>query len=958
MKLLKTLAVLFLTLINIACLQGSESQISIVIKKGSPEVVKFAARELQDYLKKISGKKYPVITDDKNVSGRIIMVGQSRYTDKFKIRKKFEPDAFIIKSAGANLVLAGDDLDKGRGNIIPFDYRTSRKGSLFAVYTFLEKFYGVRWYWPGKEGEVVPEKKQITIPENADIYEKPAFLWRYCWFVIATDQYPSKVKDWEVPVWCMRNKMGISIGSPWSFSHSWGRYLTNKHFAKHPEYYALVDGKRIPLKKPFMSKQVCTSNPEVVRIFADRIRKGRKSTDDAIVSISPNDGLGFCECANCKALDHPELYSAKEGYKGIVLSDRIYTFVNKVAREVKKTHPDLRIGIFSYTVVRPIPRALKKLENNVVISMTQTNAHYRNKKYKQYNRQRLEEWKRMCSAFVGRDYLGNYSFAGVMHPQTKIIAEDLRFMKANNYIGFYSECSMDFAANFLNYYITAKLTWNPDANVDKIVDDMCRKAYGTAADKMKEFYSLMETSFNNCSTVGIHPGNIPDWYSEETLQKAFRLLEDAEKTANTDAVKKRIRYNMAGLEYTEKVVSLFRIYRRLCDSGLPMGIVGYTPDFSKKYSREQIVSLLKSAKKTGKEITAMLDKHKGSTLLQPYPFQRQNSVKRWFKTVDEYLLLYGKNSKDTEISSLPIEWKFKTDPQNIGLQQKWFMVKLNDSSWKKIRTDSNWEKQGYPKYDGYAWYRQNIRMPETITGKYVLRIGAVDESCWIYVNGKLAGQYIFNINKDPDGWKKAHDFNITKNLHPGNNNITIRVHDTKFAGGIWKRVFLINKKQSVSKIVFSEDFDTSQRVDKLHKHLKDANIQIEKQALNIQVNKPFPAACSITLPRIKVSANKDYMITIAFKSNDVKENIKEKKFWLKKPRLPNARIIFLDKKNKTCVSTRKYVWFGGKFKEHTNNWELLRKVFQTPANADNISLTLFFNAQGNYWIDKITIEEL
>jgi outer membrane lipoprotein-sorting protein len=100
------------------------------------------------------------------------------------------------------------------------------------------------------------------------------------------------------------------------------------------------------------------------------------------------------------------------------------------------------------------------------------------------------------------------------------------------------------------------------------------------------------------------------------------------------------------------------------------------------------------------------------------------------------------------------------------------------------------------------------------------------------------------------------------------------------------------------------------------------------------------------------------MITIAFKSNDVKENIKEKKFWLKKPRLPNARIIFLDKNNKPCVSPRKYVWFGGKFKEHTNNWELLRKVFQTPANADNISLTLFFNAQGNYWIDKITIEEL
>ena len=168
---------LIMTLISITCLCGNAAQsISIVIKKDAPKVVRFAAKELQGYLKKISGKKYPVITDDMNVTNRMIMVGQSKYTDKLKIRKKFDADAFVIKSVGKNLVLLGDDLDKGRGSLIPFDYRTSRKGSLFAVYTFLEKFYGVRWFWPGEEGEVVPKTATIIIPQNIDVYEKPAFF--------------------------------------------------------------------------------------------------------------------------------------------------------------------------------------------------------------------------------------------------------------------------------------------------------------------------------------------------------------------------------------------------------------------------------------------------------------------------------------------------------------------------------------------------------------------------------------------------------------------------------------------------------------------------------------------------------------------------------------------------------------------------------------------------------------
>jgi hypothetical protein len=147
--------------------------------------------------------------------------------------------------------------------------------------------------------------------------------------------------------------------------------------------------------------------------------------------------------------------------------------------------------------------------------------------------------------------------------------------------------------------------------------------------------------------------------------------------------------------------------------------------------------------------------------------------------------------------------------------------------------------------------------------------------------------------------------------------------------------------------------------------LKDAELEIKagescygEKSLHIQVQKPYPSGCSLTFPKIKIEGGKEYTISLAFKSDQVKANADAKKFWQKKPRLPNARVIFLNRQNKVCVPVKKYIWFGKQFKEKTNNWEMARKVFKAPADAGYLNLTLFFNAQGKYWIDKIMIEEL
>ncbi|MCK5843414.1 MAG: hypothetical protein KAG97_01820, partial [Victivallales bacterium] len=499
-------------------------------------------------------------------------------------------------------------------------------------------------------------------------------------------------------------------------------------------------------------------------------------------------------------------------------------------------------------------------------------------------------------------------------------------------------------------------------DLNSVIDDFCDKAYGKAGRTMRAYFDLMEKSFMACHFAGIHPGNIPDWYSPETFAKALKLLNEAAKLADIPERKDRVEYCRIGFDYTEKVVSLFRVYRKLNDCGLPVGLAGYTADTSKKHPRSEIAALLKSALKLQKDVSNMLDEYKTTSLIQPYSFRRQNEVKRWFKTIDEYWSLYGGTGKKQKLTALPDVWKFKTDPKDAGVAGKWHAVNFNDSSWKNIRIDKHWEKQGYENYDGYAWYRlDGLEIPkEKISGKYILRLGAVDESCWVYVNGRLAGSAIYDAEKEPDGWKKPRRFDITRFLKPGAGNvIVIRVQDERYAGGIWRRAFLIQETaepNADSKVVFSEKFEKNKLSENYSTHAKFAKFAVDGGTLSVVVTKPFPAGFSMSIPKIKIDGARQYVAAISYRLKNVQENADQKRNWLKHPKLPNVRLIFLDAKGKTCVPVKKYVWFGGKFMKNSTKTLHARRVFKSPPNAAFVRLTIYLQAKGEYRLDDITIE--
>lgn len=139
---------------------------------------------------------------------------------------------------------------------------------------------------------------------------------------------------------------------------------------------------------------------------------------------------------------------------------------------------------------------------------------------------------------------------------------------------------------------------------------------------------------------------------------------------------------------------------------------------------------------------------------------------------------------------LPIDgWRFHTDPHGKGYPGKWFEPDFNDSHWKTIHIAQDWEKQGFAGYDGVAWYRRTFMLPAK--PKCVgadMDFGGVDESAWVWVNGKFVG--LHNLGKA--GWNKPFAVDVSEALNwGGKNQITVRVLDRAMAGGIWKPITIV-----------------------------------------------------------------------------------------------------------------------------------------------------------------------
>ena len=128
----------------------------------------FAAEELAAFLSRATGAKIPLV---KKPSGKVtafILGAEGAAKLKFDL-KKLDRDGYIIKSSGKNIIIAGTDNPRGNPRV---RCEFSERGTLNGVYEFLERFCGVRFYFPGDIGTIVPRNRNLTVP-GIDIIDRP-----------------------------------------------------------------------------------------------------------------------------------------------------------------------------------------------------------------------------------------------------------------------------------------------------------------------------------------------------------------------------------------------------------------------------------------------------------------------------------------------------------------------------------------------------------------------------------------------------------------------------------------------------------------------------------------------------------------------------------------------------------------------------------------------------------------
>ncbi|WP_303056023.1 glycoside hydrolase family 2 TIM barrel-domain containing protein [Victivallis vadensis] len=130
-------------------------------------------------------------------------------------------------------------------------------------------------------------------------------------------------------------------------------------------------------------------------------------------------------------------------------------------------------------------------------------------------------------------------------------------------------------------------------------------------------------------------------------------------------------------------------------------------------------------------------------------------------------------------------WKGKFDPENSGKSNGWQTAPAD--GWKNVKVGTPLESQ-FPEhadYDGLFWYRLEFDLPEACrNGEYELRIGAVDDESWIWLNGRFTGEVTAQTHPE-NYWNFNRSIVLKKELlSSGKQVLTVLCNDLGGVGGM------------------------------------------------------------------------------------------------------------------------------------------------------------------------------
>ncbi len=559
----------------------------IVIGASPTRSAQFAALELQYGIKLITGAEIPIVAAPKNSDTVQIMVGIPADGETFK------HEEYSIRFREKKIYLAGNDTpDFKKVNYTKTDtfppLQYYYRASCFAVYDFLEKACGIRYYSYGDTGTAFTPRKTLSV-SNLDYRRAPAMkAFRVPYFEGPQSHIPPRDllllrHRWRENIVCgLVNHNIYSI-----YYRYWGK-ATNKQLASvfiehRPEYFAQRSEDRRSSRiaqryyaGQYVPSQLCYAVDGPVNYFADEANKvyqGKKvpgvrfpdlkklPDTPFYYPIQPDDDTSVCQCSQCKE----KMEKDRSAY--------LFSWINKVAAKAHKLNPDINFATLAYDITSTRPADIELYPELSVQICMDIALWFHPLIYKRQHGiykdwVRHEGKKRMLSCWLYmldpgsaiRQIPGRPGFFPVIYPKRtgKIITEFLD----DGLQGLFAEIYIK--QHEVESYIMSRLIYDNSIGYEELLNEYYNLYYGNAGKAMKQVFEKIETVSTDIKNYPatfqakdkVNSSYVMGMYDEATLWQVGtpqriaaidKLLIQAQKAARTPIEKARIKRFISNL---------------------------------------------------------------------------------------------------------------------------------------------------------------------------------------------------------------------------------------------------------------------------------------------------------------------------------------------------------------------------------------------------------------------------
>jgi hypothetical protein len=532
---------------DITLVRDGIPEATIILEKSPTASAQLGAFELQHHIRLISGATMPIVRGATPANTKVIIKigGENEGLSGESSRIQFS-DNKILLTGNDSPAFHSVNYDEYSG--FPSIYN-SFKGSLYAVYDFLEDYCGVRFYYIDESGTTFKPRKTIAVVEKNRTFTPPLDAFR---LICDDDQKISKFQfsPRERALWQLRWRMNVTYGLTNHNQYSiyfvhWGK-AKNANLAK-----AFLEKKEDLFAKGFKGKchpvdpilrtnfpedadippQLCYSNADTVKYYANEVItyfnggnvvggwgnfSGANAVDKALLPrmqgspwfypIQGGDTGGHCLCDDCK--NRFPLDSGED------VSNNKFQFIADVAREAGKTHPQAGVSTLAYIQTLNYPDKVNLPDNVSVqlclpiyswwhpVAYEKQASVYREWMEKEGRRRPITLWTYLFSTYWdARHHFGKFKpFPGLYPWKT---GEIFKTFTRDGVRGWFTEVELQY--NHLEAYLAARICYDPSRDPVQILEEYFTDYYGDAGPQMKQFYQEIEQAYwstENCP---------PDW---------------------------------------------------------------------------------------------------------------------------------------------------------------------------------------------------------------------------------------------------------------------------------------------------------------------------------------------------------------------------------------------------------------------------------------------------------------